>query len=254
MVDADVVCAGVRGLGVSDGGVLMVHSSLSAFGEVDGGADAVVRGLLRAVGPEGTVVVPAFTPQVTDPFPEHAGPGDAAVDEARARVPLFHEGLVTPMGAIPNAVLGWDGRCRSRHPQASVAAVGARAAEATSRQPLGYAVGPGSPFEWLYRQRAQILLLGVGHNRNSFLHYAESLVPHHRRKVRRFPYLVDGERVWVRTDDVGDDNGRFFPQVGAEFGETGGVRRGKIGTADCQVIDCVPFVGFAQRRLGQLLR
>ncbi|PKV91423.1 aminoglycoside 3-N-acetyltransferase [Amycolatopsis echigonensis] len=60
--------------------------------------------------------------------------------------------------------------------------------------------------------------------------------------------------MWVRTDDVGDDNGRFFPQAEAEFGETGGVRRGKIGAADCQVMDCVPFVGFAQRRLGQLLR
>ncbi|MYW92940.1 AAC(3) family N-acetyltransferase [Amycolatopsis rubida] len=222
---------------------------MSAFGEVDGGAEAVVRGLVQAAG---TVVVPAFTPQVADPFPEHAG--NAEVDEARTRVPLFHAGLATPMGAIPNAVLGWDGSCRSRHPQASVAAVGARAAEAALRQPLAYAVGRGSPFEWLYRERAQILLLGVGHDRNSFLHYAESLVPHHRRKVRRFPYLVDGERVWVRTDDVGDDNGRFFPQVGAEFGETGGVRRGKIGAADCQVMDCVPFVGFAQRRLAELLR
>ncbi|ATY16183.1 aminoglycoside N(3)-acetyltransferase [Amycolatopsis sp. AA4] len=175
----------------------MVHSSLSALGSVEGGAEAVVRGVL---GVAGTVVVPAFTPQ------------------------------------------------------ASVAAVGARAAEVTSRQPLGYAVGRGSPFEWLSRAGARIVLLGVGHDRNSFLHYAESLVPHHRRKVRRFPYLVDGERVWVRTDDVGDDNGRFFPQVGAEFGETGGVRRGKIGDADCQVMDCVPFVGFARRRLAELLR
>ncbi|MCG3757178.1 aminoglycoside N(3)-acetyltransferase [Amycolatopsis sp. Poz14] len=254
VVDADVVCAGVRELGVSFGGVVMVHSSLSALGEVDGGADAVVRGVLRAVGPEGTVVVPAFTPQVADPFPEYVGAGDVEVDEARGRVPLFHEGLATPMGAIPNAVLGWEGSCRSRHPQASVAAVGARAAEVAGRQPLAYAVGRGSPFEWLYRERARILLLGVGHDRNSFLHYAESLVPHHRRKVRRFPYLVEGERVWVRTDDVGDDNGRFFPQVGAEFEATGGVRRGKIGSAECQVMDCVPFVGFARRRLAELLR
>lgn len=254
MVDADAVCAGVRELGVSDGGVVIVHSSLSALGSVDGGADAVVRGLLRAVGSAGTAVVPAFTPQVADPFPEVSGPADAEVEEARERVPLFHDGLATPMGAVPNAVLGWEGRSRSRHPQASVAAVGARAAEVTRRQPLAYAVGLGSPFDWLYRERAQIVLLGVGHDRNSFLHYAESLVPHHRRKVRRFPYLVDGERVWVRTGDVGDDNGRFFPQVGAEFGETGGVRRGKIGAADCQVMDCVPFVAFARRRLGELLR
>ncbi|MER6898900.1 AAC(3) family N-acetyltransferase, partial [Amycolatopsis sp. NPDC000740] len=114
VVDADVVCAGVRELGVAEGGVVIVHSSLSALGNVDGGADAVVRGLLRAVGSAGTVVVPAFTPQVADPFPEVPGPGDAEVEEARGRVPLFHEGLVTPMGAVPNALLRWEGH-RLRH-------------------------------------------------------------------------------------------------------------------------------------------
>ncbi|WP_409182846.1 AAC(3) family N-acetyltransferase [Amycolatopsis sp. VS8301801F10] len=74
VVDADVVGAGVRELGVS-GGVVIVHSSLSALGRVEGGADAVVRGLLKAAG---TVVVPAFTPQVADPFPDYVGAGDAS--------------------------------------------------------------------------------------------------------------------------------------------------------------------------------
>ncbi|WP_211226852.1 aminoglycoside N(3)-acetyltransferase [Amycolatopsis benzoatilytica] len=244
---------GLRRLGVVEGGVVIVHSSLSALGEVAGGAAAVVRGVLRAVGTDGTLVVPAFTGEIADPFPLHGGAGDSAVDAARDRVPLFHPDFPTAMGAVPNAVLGWQGRFRSRHPQASVAAVGKRAAEVTAQQPLGYAVGVGSPFDWMHRHGAQIVLIGVGHNRNSFLHYAESLVPHHRRKVRRFPYLVDGERVWVRTGDVGDDNGRFFPQVGAEFEAAGEVRIGRIGAAECRVMDSGAFVEFARRRLGELL-
>ena len=74
-----------------------------------------------------------------------------------------------------------------------------------SRQSLGFAVGPDSPFGRLYDLGGHILLVGVGHNRNTFLHYAETLTPRPRLKVRRFPQLVDSERVWIETDDVGDD-------------------------------------------------
>ncbi len=57
----------LRALGVAAGQVLMVHSSLSGLGRVLGGAPAVVRALLAAVGPDGTLVMPAFSPEVSDP-------------------------------------------------------------------------------------------------------------------------------------------------------------------------------------------
>ncbi|MFJ4777981.1 AAC(3) family N-acetyltransferase [Streptomyces sp. NPDC088762] len=44
----------------------MVHASLSAFGSVQGGAQAVVNALRGCVGKSGTVVVPTFTPQISD--------------------------------------------------------------------------------------------------------------------------------------------------------------------------------------------
>ena len=52
---------GLDELGIRQGEVTYVHSSLKAFGHVDGGADAVIDALLETVGPEGTVVVPTFT-------------------------------------------------------------------------------------------------------------------------------------------------------------------------------------------------
>lgn len=240
-------------LGLPRGAIVIVHSSLSAFGQMDGGARAMLGALLSCVGDSGTVVVPTFTPQVCDPHPQSLAFDDPQVVSARQRVPLFHQDLPTPMGALPNAVLAHPLRLRSNHPQASVAALGARAREITSDQPLVYALGKGSPFEKMYGLDAYILLLGVGHNRNSFLHYAESLTSHYRRKLRRFPYEIQQNRLWVEAPDVGDDNGVYFPFLGAEANAAGLIHTKQIGEASCQLMRSIPFVDFAKLRLDALL-
>ncbi|WP_328314514.1 AAC(3) family N-acetyltransferase [Streptomyces sp. NBC_00442] len=240
-------------LGVRAGSALIVHASLSAVGRVEGGAAAVVGALLDCLTPTGTLVVPAFTPEVTDPCPLDPAPTSDDVAAARDATPLFHDALPTSMGAVPSAVLAHPGRIRGAHPQASVAAVGPAAHEITRRQPLAYALGAGSPFDVLHDLDADILLLGVGHNRNSFLHYAESRVPHHRRKLRRFPYVVGDQRVWVEARDVGDDNSTHFPRVGEEFAATGQVRAHTVGQAPCLLMSSRALTEFATRRLAELL-
>jgi aminoglycoside 3-N-acetyltransferase len=40
---------------------VVVHASLSAFGRIEGGAERLCHSLTEAVGPEGTLLVPAFT-------------------------------------------------------------------------------------------------------------------------------------------------------------------------------------------------
>ena len=54
-------------LGVRRGGVLVVHASLSALGYVVHGVDALRGALERALGEEGTLVVPTFTGDLVDP-------------------------------------------------------------------------------------------------------------------------------------------------------------------------------------------
>ncbi|WP_283514901.1 AAC(3) family N-acetyltransferase [Streptomyces sp. H10-C2] len=232
---------------------LIVHSSLSSLGHVEGGAATVVESLRNVVGPTGTLVTPAFTWQVADPDPAHVGVPDAAVKERRAAVPIFHPGLQSSMGAIAEALRALPDSVRSPHPQASVAAVGAHAAALVGRQTLGFAVGGTSPFGHLHDIGGYILLVGVGHNRNTFLHYAETLTPSPRLKVRRFPLNVDGERVWVETLDVGNDNDTHFPTVGREFEEHIGIKEVVVGQAPCRLVPVQPFVSFAVRRLAELL-
>jgi aminoglycoside 3-N-acetyltransferase len=63
---------------VRPGDTVLAHSSASSLGFVAGGTQAVVQALLDAVGPDGTLVVPAHTPDNCDP----AGWCDPPVHEA----------------------------------------------------------------------------------------------------------------------------------------------------------------------------
>ena len=155
---------GWRRAGLEPGRHVVVHSSLSSLGRVRGGAASVVESLRSAVGADGTVVVPSFTPQVADPDPDGRGAPDAGVRARRDAIPTFTVDLPSPMGAIAEAVRRHPEAVRSRHPQASVAAVGARAEAIVADQPLHFALGPDSPFARLADLDGQILLIGVGHN------------------------------------------------------------------------------------------
>ena len=51
---------GLQSMGLRRNNVVEVHSSLSAFGWVDGGADAIVDALMNVIGEQGTIVMPAY--------------------------------------------------------------------------------------------------------------------------------------------------------------------------------------------------
>ena len=54
-------------LGIAPGMTLLVHSSMRTIGWVNGGAVAVVLALEEALGPNGTLVMPAHTSDLSDP-------------------------------------------------------------------------------------------------------------------------------------------------------------------------------------------
>lgn len=249
----DDLLAGWREAGVELGMHLIVHSAMSSIGRVRGGPATVVDSLCRAIGSEGTLVAPAFTPQVADPNPEVRSVSDDEVRARRDQVPVFTRDLPSQMGAVAETLRLTPKAVRSRHPQASVTALGARAQEIVARQPLQFAVGLGSPFETLLGLDGWILLVGVGHNRNSFLHHAESRIVRPRLKLRRFPMLVEGERVWWETLDVGDDNDTHFPVVGRDYERHAGIRPVDVGHARTVLLPARNFVSFAGRRLTDLL-
>ena len=223
-------------LGVRTGMSVLVHSSLSALGWVAGGALAVVLALREATGPEGTLVMPTHSGDLTDPADWRNPP----VPEVwwpiiRETMPAY-DPVLTPtrgMGAIPDCFRVGHDVLRSGHPQGSFAARGRWAERITVGHELTSDFGERSPLARLYDLDGWVLLLGVGHGNNTSLHLAEyrATYPGKRFVAAGAPLLIDGERRWVefRTLHVDSDD---FPAIGEAFArDTGLVRVGRIGAA-----------------------
>jgi aminoglycoside 3-N-acetyltransferase len=226
---------------------LMVHSSLSSIGWVVGGPSTVVRVLLEVIGEDGTLAMPAATPHCADPATWRAPKvPEAWLDEVRDQLPLFDpETTPTTMGAIAETFRTWPGTLRSHHPLESVCARGALASEITREHSLAFSEGRGGPFGKLYDLDTWILLLGVGFNRCTALHFAESLVEKRRVTTVRFPALDEGRRVWLEVPNVADDNDTHFPIIGREYLSAGRAKVGSLGDAQSTLFPMRDLVDFA---------
>jgi aminoglycoside 3-N-acetyltransferase len=239
------LAAQLAAAGVPSGGTVLVHSALSRLGFVVGGAQAVVEALTAALGPDGTLVMPAQSGALTDPATWQRPPVPPEWwDEIRSGMPAY-DPRATPtrgMGAVPECFRSCPGVLRSAHPTDSFAARGPRARWLLEPHPLPYGVGEGSPLGRLYEAAGHVLLLGVGHGNNTTLHLAEHRSGRGRETIAGSPVLVGGRRRWVRYPTLDWDDSDF-PQAGAAYRESGGaVTAARVGLADTLLLPVVPLV------------
>lgn len=234
-------------LGVAPGGVLLVHSSLSSLGWVCGGAQAVVEGLLDALEPDGTLVVPSHTGGNSDP----AAWSNPPVPEEwwpviRAELPGF-DPRRTPsqfMGAVAEVARTWPGARRSEHPQVSFAAIGPQAEQICAGHALESGFGERSPVARVHDRDGDVLLLGVGHDSNSSLHLAEHCVPDPPRERSSAAVATPAGRRWLSWEDVVAD-ADDFEQLGAAFDAKGRTGVGRVGEAETRLMGQRELVEFA---------
>ena len=258
----------LRRLGVRPGAVLMVHARISALGWVVGGTGTVVLALLDVLGADGTLM--AYAGWEDDPYDLDAWPADWQ-RAYRAELPPFDPATaeaVRDHGRLPERIRTWPGAHRSRQPEASMVAVGARAAWVTADHPWDDAYGAGSPLAKLVAADGQVLMLGASLDTLTLLHHAEATaqVPHKRRVVYRMP-LLDGDRtVWREFHDIDTALGAFpYQEVAEEIAATDGIRpgeeafaaiarralaagigrTGRVGGADCALFPARELHGFA---------
>lgn len=232
----------------------MLHASVSAIGWVVGGPDVVLQAILDVIGPEGTLMMYvgweedryltlALEQGLGEAYFTECPPFDPQRSRANRKWSILTEYLRT-----------WPGACRSDHPEASVAAVGAKAKWITENHPLHYPYGPGSPLAKLCEAEGKVLLLGAPLNTLTILHHAETLarVPNKRLMRYKMPMLREGKKVWVEIEDIDTSRGVFdwkggdyFEAIAREYLASGKGRTARVGAAESYLFDAAGLVRFA---------
>jgi aminoglycoside 3-N-acetyltransferase len=179
---------------------VIAHASLSAFGQVQGGAQTVVGALLSTFE---TVVMPVFT-YSTMVVPE-VGPPNNGLDYGKAQYSNRMAVIFDPempadrlMGIVPETLRRHPKAERSLHPILSFTGVNA----CSVLESQTYA-DPLAPIGALAEAQGWVLMLGVNHTTNTSIHYAErlagrthftrwALTQHGVRECPGFPSCSDG--------------------------------------------------------------
>jgi len=216
MMTKTEIAGELRALGLRAGDAVLLHSSLSSLGPVEGGADAVVAAFLEVLGETGTLAVPAF--------------GKLGV-------------IVERVKAHPRVVV-------SVHPLAAVAAIGA-GAEAFCRDhwKAELAHGPDTPYTRLAEAGGYVCLLGVDQDRNTTLHTAEELLRLPYLKTTPEQTFDTPEGSVTRAWPFFPGPHRDFIGLDRLFRESGKMTVGRIGRAVVRLIKGRDLIALAVEAL-----
>lgn len=245
----DSICEGLKSLGILQGDIILVHTSLSSFGEIIGRQEAVVRALLKAVGCEGTVVMPAFTWENDDPANYENPPLSTEWQEIFRQHMLPFDKDTTPvyvpgLGVTCEYFRTYPGTLRSNHPYVSLAANGKHAQKIVRQHTLTPSQGMSTPLGALYKLDAKILLLGVGYGSCTAFHLSEALAGKLSKVQEHFVLTENGKRIWKTVEDYDYDGEDDFPDIGNAYEKNGDVTIGQIGLATCKLFGFKSAVDF----------
>ncbi|WP_042461914.1 aminoglycoside N(3)-acetyltransferase [Neobacillus dielmonensis] len=239
----------LRALGLSKGMTVMVHSSLSAIGWVNGGEVAVIQALMDVVTEEGTIVMPSQSVELSDPAEWQNPPVPKEWWKViRETMPAYNADY-TPttrgLGKIVEVFRTYPGVIRSSHPNFSFIAWGKDKNKIIDGQSLNFGLGEQSPLGKLYHLDSYVLLLGANFDSNTCFHLAEYRIPYRKILSKGAPILIEGERVWKGFEDL-EFREELFEEIGKDFEQENKVVTNKVGSAHCRLFSLKEAVDFAE--------
>jgi len=249
----------LRKLGLKPGGVSMLHCRMSAMGWVVGGSETIIRAIINVLGPLGTLM--ALTGWEYDSYHLDEWPEAKRIAYLK-EPPVFDPALSESQhdyGRLPERIRTWPGAHRSRHPEASFAAIGNKAEWMMSGQPCDHPYGPDSPLAKLVEADGDVLMLGAPLETITLLHHAEELarVPNKRCVTYRAAIRAGDEVEWRTIHDIDTSKGAFnyepivprdkdaFEVIAADALGAGIGIAGKVGDADSSLFPAPRRVKFA---------
>lgn len=215
-------------MGILPTDIVLIHTSFKAVGEVEGGPEGFIDAFCEYLS-KGTFIVPTHTWGVINK--------DNNVFDVRKTVPNI--------GVVPRTAAFRKDGIRSLHPTHSVWVHGKIAEELTKNEEYAHTPGrTGYFWDKLGDIGAKILLIGVGNNKNTFIHSVEERAKLSNRIGEPYDVKIidqESKELWVRncphycteTDDVS----QYFTNFDKPLTEMGCQYFGKIGEATVRVVD-----------------
>jgi aminoglycoside 3-N-acetyltransferase len=228
------ILSDLQRIGIQLGDLVLVHSAFSKIGYLQGGPSAFIAALKTAVGPDGSIMMPAF-PYLGGSY------------EYACRNELF-DVLNTPagVGRLQEMFRTMPGTLRSLHPTHSYCVWGKRASEIVSNHHLSMRpFGPGTPLHRFIEMGGKTLLVGVDLKNFSPPRAIEDVMDYpypvyvpetfklRVRDYRGAEFIVE---TYVHSHDLAPlRNTHVFYEP---LKSRGKIQEGKVGLAKAMYIDC----------------
>lgn len=206
----------------SYGKPVIVHTSLKAIGEIEGGADTLLDALVSVFASNGGVLC----------IPTHTWK-KCVLDLNKAE---------SCLGVLPTIASARKNGVRSMHPTHSITVFGEKAEEFVKNEAfVDSPTNPNGCYGNILQEKGYVLLIGVGQEKNTLIHCIEELleIPNRLTKETITAQIIDKNGI------VTDRKLRWFdpiiPDVSVNFGKFekafryyGAIEDGKLGNAKMQ--------------------
>lgn len=230
------------------GKIVTVHTSLRAVGKIEGGGETLLDVLIDFFARDGGLLL----------VPTHTW--DTDIYDRRC--------AHSCIGTLPRLAAAHPGALRTLHPTHSMSVFGDREKAENFIREEAFADTPANPkgcYGKLFRLDGYVLLIGVGQEKNTFLHCVEEMLSVPARltdyKVEKRIIHKDGteeKRYLYWFDDKIPDVSVYFPKFEAPFRHHGCIFDGKIGNAKVQLCSARKMYAvieeiYKNNRFGELL-